>query len=253
MKQGSVAVGYLDPGTWSATFGQSLVRLYLTDAFSSRRIIAEGGKELRNRCGSGGIVAGRNKVAQSFLTETNREWLFFVDSDMGFSGTIVNELLAAADPVERPIVGALCFALKRDFVDEVFAEKYTVIPTLYEFVETDVEVGFRSIPDYPRDTLVKVAGTGSAAILIHRSVFERIEARYGPIWYDTVRLPKGKDGPTTFSEDLSFCVRAAACDIPIHVHTGVKVAHDKGGVFLDEDAFDRQLTLASLQPVEVPA
>jgi hypothetical protein len=26
----------------------------------------------------------------------------------------------------------------------------------------------------------------------------------------------------------------------VHVHTGIKTTHDKGGVFLDEEFFDRQ-------------
>src|SRR5690606_39990369 len=39
---------------------------------------------------------------------------------------------------------------------------------------------------YPVNTVVRCAGTGSAFILIHRSVFERIEADQGPVWYDRV-------------------------------------------------------------------
>jgi hypothetical protein len=37
--------------------------------------------------------------------------------------------------------------------------------------------------------------------------------------------------------DLSFCARARALDIPVHVHTGVKVGHKKIQV-LDEAFYD---------------
>jgi hypothetical protein len=54
------------------------------------------------------------------------------------------------------------------------------------------------------------------------------------VWFDTIRHPKGAH----FSEDLAFCIRLAACGIPLHVHTGIRTTHDKGGVFLDEAHYD---------------
>ena len=65
---------------------------------------------------------------------------------------------------------------------------------------------------------------------------ETVRTKYGDVWFDTIRHPKGAH----FSEDLAFCVRLAACDIPIYVHTGVKTGHDKGGVFYDEPFYDAQ-------------
>jgi len=71
--------------------------------------------------------------------------------------------------------------------------------------------------------LVQSAATGSAFVLIHRSVFERIAEKHGPTWYD--RTP-GADGHL-LGEDISFCVRAATVDVPIHVYTGVRTTHYK--------------------------
>jgi hypothetical protein len=239
VNKGTVAIGWLDGGTWSASFGQSIVRLFLADAFGPRRILPRGA-QLRNYCGSGGIPQGRNQIAASFLDDTACEWLFVVDSDMGFEPSVVEDLIAAADYHERPIVGALCFGLKREGCDgATFADKFRIAPTLYSWVARDDDAGFLIVPDYPRGELVKVAGTGSAAVLIHRRAMRKIREKYGPIWYDPVRHPNGR----VFGEDLSFCIRAAGCDLPIYVHTGVKTSHDKGGVFLDEEAFDRQQAL----------
>jgi hypothetical protein len=234
VNRGTVAVGFLDPGHWSHCFGQSLIDLYLGDAHGSNRMVPRGA-QLRDNVQAGGIVEGRNSIAAKFLDQTECEWLFMIDSDMGFGADTVDRLIASADPKTRPVVGGLCFSLRRDTAGEHYGQKYVVVPTCYEYVDTETEVGFRSIVDYPRDAMLQVGGTGAACLLIHRSALETVRARCGDAWFDHARHPGG----TVFSEDLSFCIRLAACDIAIWVDTSVRTTHDKGGVFLDEDEYDR--------------
>jgi len=247
VKGGTVAVGFLDPGHWSHCFGQSLIDLYLCDAFGSKRMVPHG-KQLRDNAQAGGIVAGRNQIAAKFLDATECEWLFMVDSDMGFAPDTVDRLIAAADPKTRPVVGGLCFSLRRDTAGEFYGQKYVVVPTCFEYVDTDTEVGFRSILDYPRDALFPVSGTGAACMVIHRSALESIRAKAGDHWFDQITHPNGS---TVFSEDLSFCIRVASVDLPVMVHTGVRTTHDKHGVFLDEDEYDRCRALHALVREEV--
>lgn len=241
MRRGSVAVGFLDPGEWSHCFGQSLIDLYLSDAFGSKRMVPHG-KQLRNNAQAGGIVAGRNEIVSQFLDATECEWLFMVDSDMGFAADTVDRLIKSADAKERPVVGGLCFALRREKPGEFYGQKYVVVPTCYELVDTDVELGFRSLVDYPRDSLFQVAGTGAACLMIHRSALETLRGSYGDIWFDHITHPRG----VTFSEDLSFCIRLAAAGLPLFIDTSVRTTHDKHGVFLDEDEFDRCRALHSI-------
>lgn len=236
MNPGTVAVGFLDDGEWSACFGMSLIDLYLVDAHGSRRMIP-GGKQLRKQAMAGGISAGRNEVAKAFLDTTECEWLFMVDTDMGFAPTTVEQLIAAADPAARPVVGGLCFKLHSEGPGPFHGERYAILPTAFSWVETPDTVGFAPLRSLPSDALMEVSATGAACLLVHRSAMERVRARYGDAWFDPVTHPTG---PTTFSEDLSFCVRLAAVDLPIYVHTGVGTTHDKGGIFLDRDAFDDQ-------------
>lgn len=243
MRRGSVAVGFLDPGKWSHCFGQSLVNLYLTDAFGSKRMVPNG-VQLRDNCQADGIVKGRNEIARKFLDDTECEWLFMVDSDMGFPPDAVDRLIASADPVLRPVVGALCFALRRESLGDCYGQKYVVVPTAYDFIETDDEVGFRSRVDYERDSLIEVSATGAACLLVHRTVLHRIREKFGAEWFSHITHPTG---PTEFSEDLSFCVRVAAIGFPMFVDTSVRTTHDKGGVFLDELEFDRSLAVHELQ------
>jgi hypothetical protein len=238
MIDGAVAVGFCDGGSWSAAFGLAYRDLCLADLGGSGRIVRPGGVELRKVAGAGGIASARNEIVRQFLDRAEAEWLWMVDTDMVFAPDVADRLVEAADPVERPVVGGLCFALKEDG-REGYVMRYGIRPTLYDYVELPDEVGFRAATDYPRDELVRVAGTGAACLLIHRSALERVRDRYGDIWFEPATHPTGDHGkPRVFSEDLSFCVRLAAVGVPVHVHTGVKTAHDKGGVFLDETAYN---------------
>lgn len=238
---GSVVVGYCDGGTWSAAFGLSYRDLVMHDMLTSQRIVREGGKELRKVAGTMGVAAGRNDIARDFLDQTDGEWLWFVDTDMGFAPDTVDRLVKSADPELRPVMGGLCFAIKRQARGDHYAERYRIAPTVYEYLDLGDEVGFRPILDYQRDQVVQVAGTGAACLLIHRSALERVRAKYGDAWFDPITHPTGAKGkPRQFSEDLSFCVRLASVDLPVHVDTAVRTCHDKGGIFLDEHAFDFQ-------------
>lgn len=249
MTPGSVVPGFLDGGHWSACFGLSYLELTLHDLGNSQRIIREGGQYLRKVAGSAGISDGRNEVARLFLDSTDGEWLWFVDTDMGFAADTVDRLVASADPAERPVMGGLCFGQRRVEPRPFHASRFGLVPTVYGYVETDDgEVGFTPIEAYEQDAVIKVAGTGAACLLIHRSALELVRLKYGDSWFDPMTHPTGMKGrPRTFSEDLSFCVRLAAVDLPVHVDTSVKTCHEKGGVFLDEDLYDRQQAVASME------
>jgi len=170
------------------------------------------------RVGTDGLVAARNAVAQQVI-DSDVDWLLWIDSDMGFAPDTLDRLLAVADPIDRPIVGGLCFASRQFAHDGMHGFRTRPMPTIYNYLEVDGVRRFVSIPVYPTDQVIHVRATGSACILIHRSVLELI----GGSWYD--RVP-GSDGKL-LGEDISFCVRAATVGAPIHVHTGVRTTHLK--------------------------
>lgn len=244
MTAGTVVPGFLDADTVSTCFALSYRDLCVRDALTSHRIYRPGGGEMRALTGAGGIGANRNKIARDFLDTTDAEWLWFIDTDMGFTDDTVDRLIAAADPVERPVVSGLCFAGLRPKpkTEHPFrAQRYLIQPTIYGYVDEDGEVGFRPILDYPRDTIVQCSATGAACLLIHRTALETVRAAYGDAWFDLAVHPTGLKGkPRTFSEDMSFCVRLQACGIPVHVDTSVKTTHEKGFLYLDEGTFDLQ-------------
>lgn len=242
MIPGSVVPAFLDGGDWSACFGESLLHLMLADMMHEGRCFAAG-QYLREMASSGGIAEGRNQVARAFLERTEGEWLWFIDTDMGFAPGTVEQLLAVADPVERPVVGALCFAHRRTGRTSLRAERYGIVPTLYQWVETDKESGFAPMPSWERDAVLEVGATGGACLLIHRSALEAVAGKYGDnSWFEQITHPSAsvRGGRRTFSEDLSFCLRLAGCDIPVHVATAVQTTHHKGGAYIDLEAYDAQ-------------
>lgn len=251
MLRGTVAVGYLDDGhTWAACFGVSLRNLYLRDQSDQARFLRV--KELRAAAGTGTIPQARNNVVRGFL-DGDAEWLFMVDTDMGFADDTVERLLRTAHYQERPVVGGLCFALRgTPKRTELNATRYLIVPTIYSYAEVDGEVGFAPMFDYPRNARVKAAGTGAACLLVHRSAAEKVRDTAGEEWFTPVTHPTGMRGkPREFSEDLSFCVRLAAADVPLTIDTSVKTTHDKGGLFLDEETYDLWRSAVPGQQIQV--
>lgn len=188
---------------------------------------------------TGGLVEARNNTAAQFL-QSDADWLLWVDTDMGFAPEALTRLLEVAHPKELPVVGGLCFMQREVEPDGCGGWRIQPRPVLFTWNVSDDWTGFDLITTYPRDTVVQVAGTGSAFIVIHRSVFQRIADKFGPHWYSPVQ------NPTTgqvLSEDLSFCTRLAACDIPLAVHTGVRITHLKQ-VWIDEAFADRITALS---------
>jgi hypothetical protein len=236
-RQGLLTVGYLHPGHLANCFAESLTDLLLADLAGRQRIMSHRFGKMAKECGSAGIVAGRNQIARAVLEESEADWLLFVDSDMGFAPDTAERLIATAHPTERPVVGGLCFAHKPDGKASHYGMRYRATPTLYDWYEDDERVGFVPRMAYERDKLQAVSATGAALVLIHRNALQAVRDKYGPTWFDPITHPTG---PTTFSEDLSFCVRVAGCDMPLYVDTSIKTTHDKGGVFLDEAFFDHQ-------------
>ena len=243
-KHGGVVVGYPHPaGEVSAAFHVALIALFVHDAYTSRHLSGH----IPVRSGPN-IVSARNYLVNSFLEETPAEWLWSLDADMTFPFDTLDRLLQAADKDDRPIMAGLCFSYR-------LGEDQDVVPTLYGMNEGRLAHYNR----YPEDVVAKVAGTGAACILIHRSVLERIrDARWDEAHEEAFVAehdrPSGQLGSLLFpppftwyeesiigpslddviSEDLTFCLRAAQVGFPTHVDTRVKVGHVKPIVVDDE-------------------
>lgn len=252
MKAGTVTLAFLHPGTQSSCFAKSKTDLLFYDGAHHQRVLGHQFGEMGLEAHAARIHEARNEVAAAVLDKSESEWLFFVDSDMGFAPDTVDRLIGSADKFTRPVVGGLCFAKKSDGAGDFYARRFRCIPTLYRMYETDDSVGFIPIFDYPRDQMVEVDVTGAACLLVHRSILQKIRDEYGDKWFTPISVPKGTKGFTEFSEDISFCVRVKALGYKTFVHTGVKTTHDKGSIFFDEEVYDLQQAFFRLFPKDDP-
>lgn len=241
-KVGTVIPAVVDGDTWAACFGLSWTDLMLYDQAVSHRIIRQGGQYLRKVAGTMGVAAGRNEIAAAFLA-ADAEWLFMVDSDMGFARDTVDRMVLSAIANSCQVLGALCFAQKQDKGAEAapfYGNRLRIQPTLYSYTQVDStgEKGFLPITNYRREQYQAVGATGAACLLIHRDVLQKLGP--DPFLPITVSGAGGNGTPRTFSEDLSFCVRVSAAGYEIGVDTSIKTTHHKGGIYLDEVTYAAQ-------------
>lgn len=221
----SVVLSTLAPGEVSLEFYRSVVNLLAWDD-KHRRLILDGGGHLTIPSGPN-LSGPRNSQARTFLRH-DADWLWIVDSDMAFDPDTLDRLVDAAHPSQRPIVGALCFGQR----SENGVLRY--FPTMYR----EEDGRYRGITDYPEGELVEVAATGTACLLVHRSVLEAMEARYPepfPWFAEEINALGG-----IHSEDITFCLRARALGVPVHVHTGVRTGHVKRYLLTESLFLDRR-------------
>jgi len=178
--------------------------------------------ELRDFRTGPALAQARNQISRIFL-DSPYEWLWMLDSDMIISAATLPALLAAASPEVMPVLGAMCFI-------QAGPVQGQEIPNLYEAVRDprDGRFTFKSLERFPMGPPFRVAATGGACLLVHRSVFKRIEEAdpsYRGLWFAELTA----EG-YAFGEDFSFCMRCSQAGVPVHVHTGVQVAHTKSAV-----------------------
>lgn len=214
MRSRSVVLAFIHPGQCSAFFTVSLAATIRADAIGPRRI-----EDVLQTYSSANVSEARNLLVDRFLDECRADWLWFVDADMQWAPDALDTLLEVADPQRAPVVGGLCFGLADD---ELF-------PTLYDAAQNEHgDLVFVRRGDYPDNAMVQVSATGAAFLLVHRSVLLAIRETIGDKAFPYFReTTTGGDRPRIVGEDLTFCVRAAQCGFPTHVHTGVEVGHHK--------------------------
>lgn len=241
--KGKVMIAVPTGGNPEPQFMRCMLFLEAHDAKNNGHVIYGGSyiqKEGTN------VSHSRNQLVKTFL-EGGWEWLWFVDDDMTFEPDILDQLLESADPEDRPIVGALCFARLR-------GEHQEVVATIYGIQDIDGVPKMVRSTGYPRDQLVQVAATGSGCLLIHRSVFVELAKRWQTPWpwFDYSEWGHGTGwgkipgtdesyaGPGDhIGEDITFCLRAGSehgnrpdyddsgKKFPIFVDTRIKCGHIK--------------------------
>lgn len=233
-----VVVAYLHPNTVSAAFMNSLFDLQMFDMAYKKRVV-EGGGRVSFQAGVN-ISGPRNEVIKKFLAYGEADWLWMLDTDMVFPPDTLERLLEHADPDKAPIVGGLCFQLTNEG---------TIAPTLFDLLDNGTPTpDICRYDNWPRDTMMQVASTGAACLLVHKSVFERIRDEAATSgsndaypWFQETQYQGRPVG-----EDFTFCWRAGRLDIPVYVNTSVEIAHEKDRLLTAEAYYlSRELMAAA--------
>jgi 2-polyprenyl-3-methyl-5-hydroxy-6-metoxy-1,4-benzoquinol methylase len=164
------------------------------------------------------VDKNRDRIVESFLTaEDKPEWLLMLDSDMEHPEDIANRLMKH----NKPIVGALYFhrgdthdpfvfkyvGLKKDVYGRMSHSWAPLRDLVYKFLsESGIPMADGSfvVNNPPFDPLIECDAVATGAMMIHRSVLEKMEK---PIFeYE----------PMAISEDLMFCLKAKQYGFPIY-------------------------------------
>lgn len=163
------------------------------------------------------ITQARSKVANFFINNTEHEYLFFLDSDIGFNPEDVLKLMAHQVPI---VSGA--------YPMKIIPERYCV-----DIVQ----------PEQRHGDLVKINGNGMGFVLIHRQVFLDIAKQYPNLKYtpsnyhsDTPHTPAEMNNSYHYfaehqsqngfmSEDKSFFYRAQQVGYDIWLDSTIKLNH----------------------------
>lgn len=190
----TVYITYPHPGTVAQSFAHSLLRTTL-----QHRELIEDIAPVRGYPGDGLIVA-RNAGVQGFLA-SRAEWLWTLDTDIGFSPSTLSELLRA----ERHVVSGLYYTSWEEGCDETGAPNWRSEPCVWDHDARRYE---------SLTGVMSVGYVGAGCLLVHREVLEKI----GSDWWN---LKPGK------GEDMSFCDRVHDAGYQIHCNTEVKLSHRK--------------------------
>lgn len=171
------------------------------------------------------ITIGRSKIANFFINNTDHEYLFFLDSDIGFNPEDVLRLLAH----------------QMDIVSGAYPMK--TIPVRYC-------INIQQ-PEERKGDLIKITGNGMGFVLIHRSVFLKMaqnfpELKYIPSTDDSNVSPtekeinnsyhyfaEQKENNTFMSEDKSFFHRARMIGYDVWLDTSIKLQHIGSHIFTE--------------------
>ena len=174
------------------------------------------------------IARQRDKVINYWYEGNKADWLLWVDSDVVISVDTFKLLWDNKDVTERPVLSGVYFT-----TDQPEESLMTPMPTLFNFVESNGNIGITRVHPLPKNKLMQVGAAGMGYVLMHRSVVDRIRALLPdvPLFAD---IGHGKD---FMGEDIYFFALCDKADVPVYAHTGATVPHMKRFSF-DEHYYD---------------
>jgi hypothetical protein len=204
-----ISVGWIDPEYTSGHFTHSIATqirdLQYHDA---------AGRIFRHSA-SQPIVA-RNTLIREFLEEDDSPWLWMVDADMVFDKGHPMKLWLAAEEFGVQMVTGLAM---------IWKEGRLAVPSIFYRNSEDV---FGQIPSRLPERGEVIAACGLASVLVHRDVFEAVQAPRHPDyrWFDFLPNQEvGINGDEMTGIDVQFFARATALDFKLIAEPEARTWH----------------------------
>lgn len=171
------------------------------------------------------ITIGRSKCANFFINNTEHEYLFFLDSDIGFNPEDVLKLLSH----------------RVDIVSGAYPMKTIPIRYCCNVIQ----------PEQRKGDLIEIEGNGMGFVLIHRNVLLKMAQNFPDLKYtpptDDSNVPPSqaelnnsyhyfmehKEKDSFMSEDKSFFHRARMLGYDVWLDTTIKLQHIGSHIFTE--------------------
>jgi len=139
------------------------------------------------------------------------DWILYVEDDVSVPKDLLRMLRKSADPEKRPFMSTVGFVRKAPFLPAVWGGSGGELEQWH---------------DVPDQGVYQVAATGFCAVLMHRSLFDRVEQ---PWWLKGNNMKKVVDGMADvgkgFNPDNWWCGQLTRAGIPIYVDCEPVITH----------------------------
>jgi len=153
------------------------------------------------------VVNSRNNLVEDRMVG---DWMWFMDDDHAFAPDMLTRLL----DWNVEVVAPLCLMRQKPF------------SPVAQFDGSSI-----NMQEIPSEGLIEVDKTGTAGMLVRKSVFDKIRAAYGGKIFQ-----KNED----ISEDYLFCNKLNELNIPIHIDCGQILGHCTSTVIWPNELEDGQ-------------
>lgn len=206
----TVLITYPHSTSIGHNFHLSLVRTVRQQADLIEEILA-----MRGYPGDG-LIKARNEAMRLWLDDFQSEYLWTIDTDIGFRHDTLPKLLEH----KAPVVSGLYRTVYEDGWSQTGAPgDWRIIPAAYDW--TQLPGGAVEVEE--PEGVSEVGAVGAGCLLVRRDAALAVRERYGDNWWTIVRFDDGR----TLGEDFSFCWRLKECGIPILLDADVRTSHHK--------------------------
>ena len=207
----------LNPGVVRTEFFGSVIGMMMHDVRNGKHV-----SHLVAKLTPPQLTANRNMAVEDML-QTDSQWLFFLDSDVTFPADTLDRLLEIADPEERPIVTGVYIRVD---------QSGRLVPCVFRTALAEGGVQMLPYEGLPKDDVVEVDGCGAghcSFTVLCSSGCSSTTACPAPWFAEDTYDSK------TYSEDLTFCMRARNLGHRIYADTGINLGHVKHTILWTAD------------------